>query len=289
MKKVLCILLFLCFIFASCTNSSSRATNNTTTTDNTVADSTVESTPLTIPSYEPLGEKTTIRFPTTLFSNNIECLKYTKLEDFIQDLEFLRNNTSITALDLSLGDNFSDLSPLGELSHLEALEMVNNKNVSDLTPLMKLKNLKMFSFYCYTSDSVTDIGPLASLTEMRYLFLNLKNIHTDCVELINMHQLEGLHFSIGNIISVNNISGLKNLKELSLDVSHINDDSISALANLSNLQDLELFGVRYTDGVDESNIKPLNLEWITSLPNLREYALKVLILKTLARWQNCQI
>jgi len=266
------IVLFLCFIFASCTNSTSRAnnntaTNNTATTDNTTTSSMSESSPLNIPNNEPLGEKTLMHFGTNLFPD-IEGLYYSKL----QDLTFLLNDTSITSLWLDSG-SFSDLSPLGELSQLEALSMTWNINISDLTPLMGLKNLKMFEMY--RSNSVIDISPLAGLSNMRYLSLQLKNLQeTDCIELINMQQLKELHFTIGNIISVNNISCLKNIKVLSLDVSCVGDDSISSLTNLTDLQSIELFGVRYTDTVDDYNIKPLKLEWIAPLIKLESIRLE---------------
>jgi len=258
---------FIIFLLILSCSKSALRTNENILIDNITTNNKDETTLSNIINYELKGKKTSIRTSSNLYPF-IEVLSFKEL----QDLTLLENDKSITALDFHLG-SFSDLSPLGEFTQLEALFMRYNSHINDLSPLMMLKNLRIFEICDY--DSVIDISPLAGLTEMRYLFMQFENLNeTNCVELINMKNLEELYFSIGNIISAKNISSLINLKDLSLDVSCINDDSISTLANLTNLQSLELFGVRYTDTVDNSNIKPLNLDWIPSLNKLESIRLE---------------
>jgi hypothetical protein len=79
-------------------------------------------------------------------------------------LEGLRN---VIYLYLGL-NNIRDIQPLAELTDVEELSLENNQYVSDISPLKSLKNLR---YLVLAGNQISDISPLTALEYLGYLDL----------------------------------------------------------------------------------------------------------------------
>jgi hypothetical protein len=102
---------------------------------------------------------------------------------------------------------------------------LDNNNITDLTPLAGLTNLT----YLYLNDNnISDLSPLAGLTNLEVLWLDNNNI-TDLTPLAGLTNLVVLYLPFNNITDVTPLAGLTNLTELSLRANNISNAQKSML------------------------------------------------------------
>ena len=116
------------------------------------------------------------------------------------------------------------------------------KGVSDLTGLDHAINLT--ELYLYDSHSISDISPVASLTNLTSLGLGGNPI-SDISPVAGLTNLTSLGLGHNQISDISPVAGLTNLTELYLWGNLISD--ITAVAGLTNLTSLGLGGNRISD------------------------------------------
>ena len=134
------------------------------------------------------------------------------------------------------------------LTRLEA----RNANINDLTGLEHATNLTRLSLNnawvpgdgYVNSNSVSDLSPLAGLTQLTYLHL-CRNRISDISAVRGLTHLEELNLSRNRISDISALSGLTNLNRLYLWGNRISD--ISAVRGLTQLTELYLDRNRITD------------------------------------------
>jgi Leucine-rich repeat (LRR) protein len=119
----------------------------------------------------------------------------------------------------------------------------------------ELSTLKKFALY---GDNITDINPIASLTNLTELKLNNSQI-SDLKPLQSLTNLTYLDVSHTPLSDLKPLASLTNLTELKLNNTQISE--IKPLASLTNLTELDLSENKISD------IKPL--ESLTNLAYLR--------------------
>ena len=137
------------------------------------------------------------------------------------------------ALDLDTGDGVDILkipkAPLAKLTTLGASSIF----LTDLTGLEHATQLISLSL----GGKISDISPLAELTELRELVLSGNEI-SDISPLAELTELRELGLSGNQISDISPLAELTELRELSLDFNRISD--ITPLAELTQLSELFL-------------------------------------------------
>jgi hypothetical protein len=131
-----------------------------------------------------------------------------------------------------------DAKPYGGLSILKqikeakgsratSLELYhnNNSNITDLSPLAGLSNLTELDL---SSNNINDLTPLAGLTNLTSLWLDYNNI-TDITPLVGLTNLTELDLYKNNITDISALAGLTNLTSLWLDFNNISASQKSML------------------------------------------------------------
>jgi hypothetical protein len=108
-------------------------------------------------------------------------------------------------------------------------------NITDLTPLAGLTNLTELDL---SYNNISDLSPLAGLTNLTELGLSSNNI-SDITPLAGLTNLRSLSLHNNNISDITPLAGLTNLTELVLSQNNISD--ISPLAGLTNLTTVSLW------------------------------------------------
>jgi len=131
----------------------------------------------------------------------------------------------------------------------------DRRNIADLTGLEYCTNLDYLYLYL---NQITDISPLASLTNLTRLGLDGNYWIVDISPLANLSSLVSLSLGVTGISDLSPVANLTNLKYLYLYSNQISD--ISPLANLTSLTFLSL------DDNQISDLSPVaNLTSLTSL------------------------
>jgi len=135
------------------------------------------------------------------------------------------------------GSPIVDMSPLVNLPKLEILDLCGAK-LSHIPSLDNLKSLKtLYLVDCNISD-LSSLSSLKSLEHFIKLNLHRNNIISDISPLAVLTNLTWLNLSWNNISNVSSLSDLTNLKWLSLELNNISD--VFPLAKLTNLEWLDL-------------------------------------------------
>ena len=111
---------------------------------------------------------------------------------------------------------------------------LHNCEITDVAPLAKLTQLK--SLYL-SNNQIIDVAPLANLTQLKSLYLSSNQI-IDVAPLANLTQLTKLNLDRNQIIDVAPLANLTQLKSLSLISNQIID--VAPLAKLTQLKSLSL-------------------------------------------------
>ena len=154
-------------------------------------------------------------------------------------------STALEQLDLSeqnLTDG--DLISLGEMTNLKELNLEGNSQISDLTPLDGLNTLE--SLLLPIPSEVTDLSPIAGLGSLKTLSIQENQSNAQPVSKIedygpiaSLENLEKLDLSVTNLKDLSFVSGLGNLKSLSL-VGSLALPDLTALKDLSQLETLNI-------------------------------------------------
>ena len=150
------------------------------------------------------------------------------------------------AIEAQLDKASGDLITASEMARMTGGLAAPNANISDLTGLefaINLAFLHLGAEYLeaggrnINSNSVSDISPLADLTNLEFLILEDNSI-SDISPLAGLTNLEFLILSNNTISDISVVAGLTNLTGLSLEGNSVSD--ISAVARLTNLTSLGL-------------------------------------------------
>ena len=167
------------------------------------------------------------------------------------------------AIEAELGKASGTTITVADMANLTELEAPNT-NITDLTGLEHATNLTELHLgvrrdvgRIVNSNSISDISPLAGLTQLTKLDLGSNNI-SDISPLTGLNQLTTLNLVLNSISDISPLAGLTQLTTLDLEINSISD--ISPLEGLTNLTHL---GLSYNS---ISDISPL--EGLTNLTHL---------------------
>jgi len=138
-----------------------------------------------------------------------------------------------------------------------------DNNISDITPLAGLTNLRTLHLH---DNNISDLTPLAGLTNLQELVLNKNNI-SDLTPLAGLTNLKELWLHDNNVTDLTPLAGLTNLTMLGLDVNNISD--LSPLVGLTELKSLHLYKNNISDSQEAMLKKALGLGHIHSKPPKR--------------------
>ena len=148
------------------------------------------------------------------------------------------------AIEYELGNPLAGTAiTVADMETLTALD-ASNANISDLTGLEHAINLtildlgaKFLGDHSINSNSISDLSPLAGLTNLTELWLR-KNTISDISAVIGLINLEALDLGTNSISDISPLAGLTNLTTLVLRRNSISD--LSPMAGLTDLTWLDL-------------------------------------------------
>ena len=149
--------------------------------------------------------------------------------------------------------NISDLTGLEHATNLTSLDLgtenvegqgrpINSNSVSDLSPLAGLTNLTWLRL---RNNSISDISALSGLTNLTWLNLGGNLMISDISALSGLTNLEILWLYGNSLSDLSPLAGLTNLAQLTLWFNSISD--LSPLAGLTNLTSLGLYNNLVSD------------------------------------------
>ena len=139
-----------------------------------------------------------------------------------------------TAIETALGKAAGTPISTDEMAQLTSLESRSN-NIRQLTGLEFATNLVRCDLY---NNQVSDVLPLAGLTQLTYLRLGYNRSLQDISPLVGLTQLTSLYLSSNNISDVSPLARLTQLTSLYLSGNNISD--VSPLKGLTQLTRLDL-------------------------------------------------
>lgn len=178
----------------------------------------------------------------------------------VESIKEIRGNfgNPIAILNTHINYKITNLDGIQYLKNLETVMLAGN-DISDIYPLSSLSNLKYLDISL--NRELTDISPLGNLSNLKYLDISSSKELSNISPLSKLTKLEYLD-AIGNKIKdVSPLSTLPNIKILSLSINEIED--ISSLNKLSSLTNLQLGANKIKDVIPLSNmthLKVLGLE-----------------------------
>ncbi len=155
------------------------------------------------------------------------------------------------ALEGALGKAPNEVITVEDMETLTRIE-ANDRNIRDLTGI---EYAIMLNYFEIRRNLVSDLSPLAGLSQLRNLRVQGNNI-SDISSIVDLINIGGLEIYDNEITDISPIAGFAKLHWLSMSNNPISD--ISPLANLKNL-----IGIRFNveEGTDLSPISELtNLE-----------------------------
>ena len=171
-----------------------------------------------------------------------------KLAAAIQKTLGLTAGQAITQLDMlrltrlaASDQQITDLTGLSHATNLKDLFLINNR-IKDILPLASLKQLRVL--WLLRCKQIGDISPLSGLTQLQELHLQLNQIR-DISPLAGLTRLQALWCGVNSIRDISPLANLKQLEELSLWDNRINN--ISALGRLTRLRSLSLSNNQISD------------------------------------------
>ncbi len=162
------------------------------------------------------------------------------------------------AVETALGKAEDDTITPSEMAALTRLEEPE-AGVRNLTGLEHAPNLTYLDFW---KSSVSDLSPVAGLTNLTHLGFAANNAISDVSALVGLTNLTALWFNGNSISDISPLAGLTKLTRLGLSNNSISD--ISALEGLTNLTLLKL---------NHNSI--LNISSLANLTNLKRLELYV--------------
>ena len=174
----------------------------------------------------------------------------------ISDLTPIAGLTQLNNIKLR-GNRIGDVSPLANLTNVDWLGLEENA-ITDLSPL---KNLIKLNGIGISGNPVSNVAPLASLISLERIDAWRTPI-TDFSPLASLPRLEWIEFGgDGGLKTIPTLKGLKALRRLQIDDTHISD--LSALSEVTGLEWLRLVNNTIADVsalAELKRLKHLNLD-----------------------------
>lgn len=165
--------------------------------------------------------------------NKLTRLKTLKLSCSMENLDFLKNLTSLTTLTVD-SNKLANISALEKLTRLEELCLAG-EYISSVSVLKKIKSLKSLSLFCIeASDLKETVSGLTNLDELFMMECNLG----DCKFLKKLVNLKALGAPFCEIDDLSGLEKLTKLEELGLSYNEISD--VTPLKKLKKLKNLLL-------------------------------------------------
>ena len=149
--------------------------------------------------------------------------------------------------DMALMDVSYSLDADGQVTALS----LSYCEITDVAPLAKLTQLKSLSL---GSNQIIDVAPLANLTQLKSLYLSSNQI-IDVAPLAKLTQLTSLNIDSNQIIDVAPLANLTQLKSLYLSSNQIID--VAPLAKLTQLTSLNIDSNQIIDVAPLANLTQL--------------------------------
>ena len=149
----------------------------------------------------------------------------------------------------------ADIEKIGHMSELRSLTIIGANEISDIGPLANLTNLTYLNI---SQTTIGDMSSLAALANLETLYLSYNPIG-DISPLSGLVNLTTLTLWDSQVIDIGPLAGLTNLSELNLGNNQIGD--ISPLANLTNLTSLSFVYNPVGDVGPLANLT--NLTWLS--------------------------
>jgi hypothetical protein len=142
-----------------------------------------------------------------------------------------------------------------------SLSLTSRRNPSALAEISEISQLIYLEELALAWTGITDISPLAGLTNLKVLNLTGNRGVTDWTPLAGLTKLTTLNLSTNSITDLTPLSGLINLTSLDLDGNDIAD--LSPLTGMANLTDLWLQNNRRLQDVTPlHNMHSLRRIWL---------------------------
>jgi len=170
----------------------------------------------------------------------------------------------------------NDLTGIDKLPYTQTSDpslYIGGGAVTDLSPLAGLTNLKSLDL---SNNNIANLAPLAGLTSITTLFLNNNRI-SDLSPLAKMSQMDGLYLDNNRISDVTPLAGMTKLSLLSMESNNVT--AVSPLAWMPTVHYLYVDGNPITDanalatmtnleylGVSHTGIS--DISWLADLTNL---------------------
>ncbi|WP_203573158.1 LapB repeat-containing protein [Listeria ivanovii] len=142
------------------------------------------------------------------------------------------------------GKQPTDIVTKTDLDSIKVLQC-DSSGISDIAGLEYMENLTTIDFtYC----SVTDLSPLANLTNLIYVDFDGNNNIVDLEPLKGLINLETLNlgaFDGNSIVDISPLANLTKLKRLDLEGNNIVD--VTPLKGLTNLENLDIYNNEISD------------------------------------------
>lgn len=160
---------------------------------------------------------------------------------WIESLEGIQYAKSATMVDIAYtsaveGKSLADLSPLSELTQLQEL-ILKQDGINDITALSTLTNLTLLDLS--VNREITDISSVKDMKKLKRMNVSYNKI-TSVDAIAELENLEYVDISQNQIASLPDMSKLK--KVYFLDASHNKLTDVSAIAGMTELQELNLAG-----------------------------------------------
>ena len=140
----------------------------------------------------------------------------------------------VTELDLS-GRDLSDITALAACRELRTLDLSGNQ-LTELTALMDLPYLERLSF---AGNRVADLRPLMAMRSLQFVDAS-DNAIASTAALSGLAELRELDLSGNELVDLSGLPSLASLEILSLENTHLRDEQLPALGDLSSLRELNL-------------------------------------------------
>ncbi len=202
------------------------------------------------------GIRKHLKVPTQKAITRLDMLKlkvlvYNRIDGHVTNLTGLEYASNLNELSL-IGHLIRDITPLARLSKLRVLKLSRNRindNAPiplDITPLTGL-NMLVLTINGYT---ITDLTPLKDMTQLLYSEISLgQDSDIALTPFQDMTYLRRLRIKFeqnnDSVVDITPLSGLINLRELSISNGRIRD--ITPLAKLTRLYDLHLENNQISD------------------------------------------
>jgi len=152
-----------------------------------------------------------------------------------------------------------DDNTLANLDSLSVAEILPQDPISSLRGIENCKNL---IYLLMSSQDISDISSLASLTKLKVLWLDQNRKIIDVTSLAELYDLEELNLDNNLLTDISSLKYLVKLKYLNLQINPI--ENIEAVKNMKNLERLEFFLASLSDISPIANLNNLKQLWIVN-------------------------